>query len=1540
MKRRWTILLLLAMLPMVAQEEEAEEESKGPYFSVATSRSFGPADTPVVQLWAQALDRLQFRVYRVNDPVKFYSNLREETRSGGRRARPPAELTPIEKLHRWKRRTRETLRNVFRAQYSPESRAAIRARLEARTPEERALPAAPAQPPQYAGVPILNPQQLVTTWEQPIARGRRRWDAQTIPVPLNKKGLYLIEVTDGKLQAYTVVSVTDIALMTKGAPGHVFARVVDRATGAPVAGTSLVARLGEKELGRAETGPDGLAAIAIAEKKPEQVLVTARKGDDFAALNLYGYGLRASEEGSWTAYIYTDRPVYRPGHKVNFRGILRIPGESDYEIPAGRDVDLEVQDPDGKAIVQRKLKVSAMGTIRGDFDVPSTAALGYYFLQAKSGDTYMSGGFHVEEYRKPEYEVRVTIDKRRVIQGETAPAVIEARYYYGEPVAGGKVAWVVHRTRHWMAEYMEDEAPEEGEGDYYAGEQVHEAAGVLNAEGKLTVQIPTAAGPHDFRYRVEARVTDAGGREIAGAGTLVATQGSYHVHIRPDRYVYSPKQAARFELEARDYDGNPVAGAAMRVSLAEYNWRGPETPVPGETEGRTDAQGKAAVSVNLPGAGSYLARVRSRTPEGREVSGTTYVWVSGAFTSSGPGTQRVTIVADRKSYRPGDTARVLILTGVDDAHVWVTTEANAVYTSRVVAAKGGSASVDVPITAKLAPNFFVVASFLRNGQLYHGVKSIKVPPVDKQLQVQVTSTKPEYKPGETGTFTVDAKDHAGKPVAAEFSIGVVDEAIYAIRREPAEDIVRAFYGRRHNRISLDTSLSAYFHGEAGKRRMQLAQVRPLKSRAQLKPDRMVEPKIRKAFPDTIYWVADVMTDSQGRAQAKVAFPDSLTSWRATARGVTRATQVGGAIHRAVVKKNVVVSLAAPRFLREGDTVLIPAIVRNYLPASKSARVTLEAQGADIVEGGAAEIAIPSRGQAVVDYRLRPRPGAEVVLTAKALTDEESDALEIRLPVRPFGVEISQAQAGAIGDARAGAESTFAFPGDATPHTRRIEITVAPSAAGAIFGALVFLRSFPDGCTEQTMSSFLPNVIVSRAVRELGLRANIDQAALDQKVRQGLERLYDFQHEDGGWGWWKTDDSDRFMTAYVLAGLRSARDAGQSVRSHAIDEASKWLLAELPKIGRNKSDLKAYVVWALGDALKDRAPLESLYADRAALSPYALVMTGLALDQLGDARAAEAAALVETQAVVTDSEAYWKTLYDHLMDIDVDTTSEVTAHAVKLLARRKPESPLLAKAARYLVTHRDRGAWWSSTKQTAMVVYGLTDYVRKSGELKPNLEVSVTVNDREVLSRRFSGADALGAAPVAVTLDAAELNQPGQRVRVRMKGEGRVYWTARSAYWSPTRALKSRDAAPLSVQREYFRLAPVREGDRVVYRLDPFTGAVERGDVLAVRLTLEGRPWRYLMIEDPIPSGAEAIERDDLYELRDKPEWWRSFYSRRELRDDRAAFFQTYLVRGNAQYFYLLKVTNAGQFRVSPPMVQPMYQPESAVSGESRVIEVK
>jgi hypothetical protein len=240
----------------------------------------------------------------------------------------------------------------------------------------------------------------------------------------------------------------------------------------------------------------------------------------------------------------------------------------------------------------------------------------------------------------------------------------------------------------------------------------------------------------------------------------------------------------------------------------------------------------------------------------------------------------------------------------------------------------------------------------------------------------------------------------------------------------------------------------------------------------------------------------------------------------------------------------------------------------------------------------------------------------------------------------------------------------------------------------------------------------------------------------------------------------------------------------------------------------------------------------------------------------------------------------------MLDFSGDVTPEATAHAVKLLTDQRPTSPLLPKAALWLVNHRDQGYYWSSTKQTAMVVFGLTGYLKSSGELHPNFAVTLSVNGKQVSATKFTDADGLSPNAPVIRLSAADLAAGANHIRVGKTGEGRLYWSARAEYYSTEDKLTQTGSLSLNLARDYFKLVPVKDGDQIVHQLTPLDGPVQIGDVLVARLTLNGGKWRYLLIEDPIPAGAEFIENDDLYKIQNRPPWWQYYYgrSRRDLPD--------------------------------------------------------
>ncbi|HEY1759582.1 MAG TPA: MG2 domain-containing protein [Bryobacteraceae bacterium] len=1545
MKRLRKTLRLLLLLG-VAAAALSQRETR-PFFNLSTSRTFGSNEKPTVMTSAFAISALQFRVYRVNDPVLFFRQLEDPHTFGDFVPAEARHKSLIERFHRWKTELRADIRRSLRAQFT-DSPSGHLARMFSSSPQPQATA---EKGTHYAETPVLNPDQLVLTFVQPMQG--KEFQQQTVDVPVKERGVYLVEAVNGKLRAYTLLIVSDAVMVSKTGGGKLVNLVVDRNTGQPLAHVHVTAMTRDKTLEETETNDDGIAEFHSAPPGVDDIRVVARNGRDIAANMLGGSGF-GGESDQWTGYIYTDRPIYRPGHTVHFKGILRLRTSNGYEVPAGKRVKVEIEDPDEKPVYQQSLTVSSNGTIRDDLTLAANAALGNYYVQVTYGEDRMTGNFEVEEYKKPEYEVHVTPITSRVLEGEQIRATINAQYYFGEPVAGGKVKYDIYRSRYWSPLLYDaddedlDSSAQPGNNDDDGGDQILEQEGQLDADGKLVVNIPTTVSDRkfDYAYRIEARVTDSANREIDGTGWAIATYGSFFVKVTPQRYFYNPGAKASFTIQARDYNNQPVR-SHVHVELLRWNFREPDqSQLKSSADAELNAEGNAEVTMDIPAqGGSFQVQATARGSNGREPEGSSSVWVSGGnWDFESVENPTVPIVTEKKTYVAGETAKLLIAAGQPNTAVYVTIEGRNVREYKVLRSQDSTVSFELPLRVQDEPGVAVSAAFVRDGVFHNGSKFVKVPPVQHQMKVSLKADKPQYQPGQSAEYSIEATGVDGKPVpGAEFSLGVVDEAIYGIQPDSTPAILDFFFARDFNRVFTDNSLQYYFTGEAGTRRMQLAGLRAPSHLAQLKPDRLVLPKIRKAFPDTAFWDADLTTDNSGIAHAKVEFPDSLTTWRATVRGVTPDTKVGSAVLKTIVRKNLILRLAVPRFFVQGDEMVISALVHNYLSDAKTARVSLDVKGLDILDGGTKDVQIASRGEAKVDWRVRVQQVRTATITGKALTNEESDGLEMELPVNVPGVKLTGAHGGAITPGgNAAFDMSFPAPGvtaKVQPGSRSLSLQVSPSIAGSLFGALDFLTTFPYGCVEQTMSSFLPDIIVEGTVRELGLNANIDEPALQEKIRDGLERLYAFQHKDGGWGWWETDDSHPFMTAYVVAGLAQAGASGVKVRPDLLDFGVKWLLQDLAANPQRDPDLRAYFAYALALAGKaDANVMNSAYGARGSMSSYGLALLGLALDQLHDNRAAEIAAAVEGRAQQDPEQAWWPSERDPMLDFSADTTPEATAFATRLLARQGRGATLLPKAALWLMNHRNEGYWWSSTKQTAMVIYGLTDYLRTANELKPNLTATVYVNNKAVLTRNID--QATGLNPPDVKLEDSQLDPGVNHIRVEVSGTGRLYYSVRSEYYSAEAKLQKTGGVSLNLLRDYYRLTPSRNGEKIVYDTVPLNGPVQTGDILAVRLTVTGSEWKYLLIEDPIPSGAEFIERDNLYEIRNRPPWWRYFFTRRELHDDRMAIFQTYFLKGQQQYFYLLKVVNAGIFQVSPARVGPMYQPEVSATSESRKLEVK
>jgi uncharacterized protein YfaS (alpha-2-macroglobulin family) len=592
-----------------------------------------------------------------------------------------------------------------------------------------------------------------------------------------------------------------------------------------------------------------------------------------------------------------------------------------------------------------------------------------------------------------------------------------------------------------------------------------------------------------------------------------------------------------------------------------------------------------------------------------------------------------------------------------------------------------------------------------------------------------------------------------------------------------------------------------------------------------------------------------------------------------------------------------------------------------------------------VGGQTQKVNIPAKGENWVDWRVKAHATGNAVLTAKALTNEESDALEMTLPVLPYGVKVRAAGSGVVFSGSGQATWNYGYPAGSDARTRGLTISIAPSVAGTVFDALDYLTGYPWGCTEQTMSSFMPDVIVAQAVDKLKLKSPIDRKVLNDEVRAGLDRLYSFQQDDGGWGWWQEDRSTVFMTAYVVSGLGRAQEAGYKVEDQRLNHARKWLQKTLAAHPDMIPDLRAYVVYALattGGAPKDE--LDDAWGFRNKLTDEGLALVGLALGAGGDSRAHEAAVTLEKKAKSTDSDAWWSGNYDELLDNWGDTSAETTAFALKLIVEQDRSSGLMTKAASWLAKNRD-GNYWYSTKQTSMVIQGLTDYLALSGELANTSDVEVLLNGVSVGKRHFGTGD-MFAEPWKVKVAGAQAGAGGT-VTIRKSGNGITYWGGENNWYSADKRLYQQGQVALNITRDYYVLAKKQDkpDDPITYDLNPLKGPAHVGDILAVKLAVSGTRWKYLLAEDPIPAGTEFLDHTELYKLNNKPDWWADWFTRKEFHDDRAAFFNTEFT-GRREYVYLLKVVNPGKFQMSPAETGPMYQSTVEATTDPATLEVE
>lgn len=1343
-------------------------------------------------------------------------------------------------------------------------------------------------------------------------------------------GLYVLTAQGKATRAVAWLLVTDLALITKSASGHVMAFTVNLRTGTPVPGAELTFFRGRNPVSHATTDATGRTETQIVQRGSDSVTALARRGSSLAFMDINSSGEALGEQERYRVFTYTDRPVYRPGHHVYFKGIVRHLETIGYSVPSPRPIHVKVEDDQETAIYEGDAAMTGTGSFAGEFDLPKEAKGGSYVLTAQIEGEQHTATFSVLSYRKPEWRVDVTFPQKHYVRGETVPVSVSAQYYYGAPVVNGKVHYTVYRSRYpnFFGDDDLDYEPEPESGSL-SGDEVTTGTLTTDADGTAHFDFSTAEPKKDasadrflsgmYQYNVEAEVTDLSDRVASGNGSVEVSAGEFALDARTEHSVAKPGDTVTITGEAKDAEQKPVAGVSVTATVTVDQWDGKhltEKVVTSQVQA-TDPKGHVTFPLRLDQRGLMMIRLSAKDARGNTIDAMTDVWVTSAeggdYIRNYP---ILSLVPDRKQYRIGDTAQILVNTDKPGSQAIVAVEGDRVLDLRYVPLKSKSTVLRFPIKNGYEPNVYVAACFVKDHEFVTTRIVLHVNAENHRLQVQIESDRQSYHPGDTATFHVRTLSASGKPIRAEVSLGVVDEAVYAIREDSKRALWDAFYPRRQDLVLTEFSYPQIYLGDADKDGTDVA--------------------VRKKFPDTAYWNPFLQTDVSGRATVSFRLPDNLTSWRATAMAVTGETGVGRATYNIRVAKELTLRLETPRSLTQGDHLSISAIAHNYTPTAQDVAVELQAKG------------VALNGTARQTRHLQPNEAAKLTweavaespgtasFTAIARAGTYSDGMALTVPIRAFAREQVLYRTGAVSDDSAAEE----WDRDPGAISGGVEIRLSPTLAGTMIDSLDYLATYPHGCTEQTMSSFLPDVVVTRALHDLGTRKPALETQLPGMTRAGLLRLYRYQHDDGGWGWWEYDETDHWMTAYVLFGLNLARRTGVELNKRVYEsaiEAAKRLAGE-PKLTADEAMFLAYALAETGAREPAHKLLERFAKDTPKLQVRSAGYRVLALLATGDPEdRAQAAPSLQALWALADSSGgvfHWTEKRGQFF-FGIPEDVESTAVVLKAAVAVDPGDPRLAGVVRWLLLKR-RGNQWESTRDTAWILFALLDYLKATGELHPEYDLTVQLNGKPLHSGHVQGTEA-ATEEIVLRVPLADLAAQN-RLEVRASGHGTVYYSVRFAQTVHSTAFPPESTVTgLTVEREYYRMETRKDasGNTVTLPAKHPARQFSVGDRILVRLKIHAdHPQEYLMLEEPLPAGCEVQDRGDLARA-DWDYWW----AHQDVRDDRINFFIRFLEPGTHVIEYYLRPEAEGQVRALPSQLSDMYVPSVRASTSESKLEV-
>lgn len=1291
---------------------------------------------------------------------------------------------------------------------------------------------------------------------------------------------------------------------------------------------------------------------------------------------------------NYRIYVYSDRPVYRPGQPVHFRGIARSKDDVLYTPPDHETILVTIRDDSGDTIFSENLPLSEYGTFSGQIDLANDAGLGYYYVNAtlpgRSQYDNPSGGvsFTVAEYRLPEFQVEVTSEETEVVQGDTVRMTVDSTYFFGGSVSNATIDYTVIASnfsfRYTGDGYYDfvDYNYDGGPSAYYSGSSrgsIANGTAQTDDAGEFTIEIPADLGDvsQSQSFLVEATVRDETGQTVSGRGSVVVHQGDIYIGARATRYVSREGDESSIEITAVDWDSEPVANQTINVEVVRREWSSvqEQDPASGRTiwvysveeipiadgQVRTDDNGLATFNFVPENGGSYKIIITSRDENGNEVRSSTFAWISSRryVAWRQQNSNRIDLISDATDYDVGDTAQILITSPFQGtAEALITVERGDVLHMERVTMDSNSFVYELPITDEFIPNVYVsvliikgvdennpIAAF-RMGYVQLGVDTER-----RVMNIDISSDIDRASPQETVTYSIRTTDWEGNPVQAEVGIGVTDLAALSLADSNSRPLLPYFYGHQSLGVRTSTPLT-----ENTDQLTQETLDTVKGGGGGFAVSGIVE--IRGEFIDTPYWNPTVQTDSNGEASFDVRLPDNLTTWRLDARGVTLAEDgvmlVGQEIFDLLSTKPVLIRPVTPRFFIVGDEVILSAVVNNNSLEEQQVVVSINAEGVTLLDERSQVVTIAADSRARVAWRVTVDDVEQVRLSFIADAGNYSDGSispvseddEGTLPVYRYEVPETVGTAGVL-DTEGSRVETIMLP-------RRFEVTngtltvqVDQSLAATTVDSILAIEdrhhhSYYYWSIETYASSILSNVELLRAAQVTGFDDPDFERQHNASIQIGLQTLYHYQHTDGGWSWSRRLDrrSSPLTTAYALIALAEARSIGYVVPQRVIQNGQEYLRGQIQAGSINQSQWQANRnVWmlyalALSDA-PDIARTTSHYDHRENLNLYGqalLAETLWMIDPTDTSRTDVLLTNILSRAATSAAGIHWDDDRDYYNWGSDTRTNAIILH---MMARLRPESNLLPNVVRYLIVQRE-ARYWRSYHETTWVVWALTDYMLTTNELNPDYAYDVSFNGDTRLDGQATPLTARDQSTLFIDISEMLRDEGNNLVFTRTgTDEGSLYYTAYLEAFLPVPEVEALENG-IYVERRF--VVPDDE-DRA-----PIDEA-RVGDIIEARVTIiVPNSAHFVSVVSPNPAGVESIDpnlntsaqvgtRPSLSNTSRRYGWGWWYFSDIEFRDEAVYLTADFLPAGTYEFVYSLRVGIEGTYNVIPVTAQESYFPD-------------